>query len=34
MKLGASLNKSIKRILLAIGIKPIEIKAIPEMYAS
>ena len=33
-KIGASLNNSIKKILLAIGIKPIETKVIPERYAS
>tara|TARA_B100000945_G_scaffold295489_1_gene273028 strand:- start:947 stop:1105 length:159 start_codon:yes stop_codon:yes gene_type:complete len=29
-KIGASLNNSIKKILLAIGIKPIDTKVIPE----
>ena len=33
-KIGASLNNSIEKILLAIGIKPIETKVIPERYAS
>ena len=33
-KIGASFNNSIEKILLAVGIKPIEIKVIPERYAS
>ena len=33
-KIGASFNKSMEKILLAVGIKPIEIKVIPKRYAS
>ena len=33
-KIGASFNNSMEKILLAVGIKPIETKIIPEMYAS
>ena len=33
-KIGASLNNSMEKILIEIGIKPIETKVIPERYAS
>tara|TARA_B100001109_G_C18695624_1_gene395478 strand:- start:36 stop:173 length:138 start_codon:yes stop_codon:yes gene_type:complete len=33
-KIGASLNDSTEKMLLAVGIKPIETKVIPERYAS
>jgi hypothetical protein len=33
-KIGASLNNSTEKILLAVGIKPIETKVIPERNAS
>ena len=33
-KIGASLNNSMEKILLAVGIKPIETRVIPKRYAS